>query len=393
MTKPDRSIWDRHFLIALLGHFFLFMTVSLFFLFPLFLKQLAASESRIGLIMGMNSVVVIFVRPFVGRLIDIQGRKKISLLGLAILIPTFPLFLLIRDAGLLPIVLRAVTGLGWGIGMTAIITMCSDLAPAGRLAHSMGIIGLAGILSQALGPLMGEEIVSWWGFPALFIACALLAAISFICIASTPEVTRTNDSSGSPGFNTFMKISMPIMVIVCTLPLMHGAARGSVVYFISLFIKSLNIERVGPFFVAFSIAAILTRLGIGGVSDRYGRKRVIFPAALVISLNLFLITCIQNPAMVILTGFIGGFGQGLLFPALSTYVIDIMGHEHKGFAISLYLTLFDIGMGLGSPLLGWTAKVHGFRTMYLVAGFFLIMATIVFTLKAPAVQLSNQDGT
>jgi MFS family permease len=383
MTNANRFIRDKHFLIALLGHFFMFMTVSLFFLFPLFLERLGASESRIGLIMGMNSVVVIFVRPFVGRFIDIQGRKKISLLGLAILIITFPLFLLVHDAGWLPIVLRAITGLGWGIGMTAIMTMCSDLAPAGRLAHSMGIIGIAGILSQAVGPFCGEEIIRLWGFPGLFITCILLAIISFICIAFTPEAIRPDNAVGVPGLNLFTRFSKPVLIIICILPLMHGAARSSVVYFISLFIQSLHIERVGPFFVAFSIAAVLIRLGFGDISDRWGRKQVIFPAALMICLNLFLITCINGPFMVILTGFIGGFAQGLLFPALSTYIIDIAGHENKGFAISLYLTLFDLGLGLGSPLLGWISNVYRFRTMYLAAGVLLFIATLIFSLKAP----------
>jgi MFS family permease len=56
--------------------------------------------------------------------------------------------------------------------------------------------------------------------------------------------------------------------------------------------------------------------------------------------------------MFVLTGLIGGFGQGLICPALSTYFIDIIGGENKGLAISLYLAFFDIGMGFGSIFLG-----------------------------------------
>jgi MFS family permease len=87
--------------------------------------------------------------------------------------------------------------------------------------------------------------------------------------------------------------------------------------------------------------------------------------------------------MVIITGFIGGFGQGLLFPALSTYLIDILGHNHKGFAISLYLTLFDIGIGFGSPLFGAISHRFGFRAMYMIAGLIFLTVTVIFTLKAP----------
>jgi len=382
-NNPGLSIWNRRFILALMGHFFVFMTIGLFFLFPLFLKQLQASESRIGFIMGMNSVVIIFVRPLVGTLIDKKGRKAVSLVGVGILILVFPFFLLIQDAGWLPVVLRALTGLGWGVGMTAIVTMCSDLAPAGRLGHSMGIIGIAGILSHALGPWLGEELIRNSGFSGLFIGCEVMAVLAFICMLLTPEVKRSGNDSDLSGWQVLKRLSVPLVIIICFIPMVHGAVRGSVVYFISLFIKSLQIERVGPFFVAFSLAAILTRLGIGGISDRYGRKRVIFPAVMIICINLFLISTIKSPLLVMVTGFIGGFGQGLLFPALSTYLIDILGHNHKGFAISLYLTLFDIGIGFGSPFFGTISQRYGFRTMYIVAALIFITVTIIFTLKAP----------
>jgi len=50
-------------------------------------------------------------------------------------------------------------------------------------------------------------------------------------------------------------------------------------HFIALFAKDAGLGRVGPFFAVFSIAAILTRLVAGDLSDRFGRKTVIWPAA------------------------------------------------------------------------------------------------------------------
>ena len=93
--------------------------------------------------------------------------------------------------------------------------------------------------------------------------------------------------------------------------------------------------------------------------------------------------------MFILTGIIGGFGQGLIFPAVTTYIIDILGRENKGLAISLYLAFFDIGMGFGSTFFGWISDLHGYRIMYLLAGIVLFLVSVLFTWKAPSPEKSQ----
>jgi MFS family permease len=378
------TFWNRNFFLSLFGYFFLYMSISLFFIFPLYFRQFHAPESRVGLIMGVHSLMAIFVRPFFGRLIDVRGRKELSLAGIGLLILAMPLFNFIKDAGLFPIALRALTGLGWGISMTATITISSDLAPVEKLAHSMGIIGVAGLISSALGPVLAEELVNLFGFRGLFLASSGFLLAAFFCILGTKEVARTRLPEERPRDNPLKKFSILTLLLIGSLPVFHGAVRSAVVYFIALFGRSIPIERIGPFFVTFSVAAILTRLWIGDISDRYGRKQVIFPSAVIISLNCLLISQVRSPWMFLLTGFVGGFGQGLIFPALSTYIIDILGRENKGFALSLYLSLFDIGMGLGSPFFGWISDLFGYRKMYLFAGALLFLFNILFTLRAPS---------
>jgi MFS family permease len=378
-----KSMWNRSFIVALIGYFFLFMSVTLFFIFPLFFEQLNASKTQIGWIMGIHSLLAIIMRPIFGRLIDIKGRKTISLFGIGFLIAVLPFYHLIADAGALPLVLRALTGIGWGISMTATMTICSDLAPVTRLAQSMGIIGVAGLLSVALGPLLAEEIVRHFGFGGLYNTSLLFLIVSFASIAWTKEVIKPNHNKHFHIPESLKHIGLLSVLLIFILPVFHGAIRGAVVFFIALFGKSIPIDRIGPFFVAFSAAAILTRLLLGDLSDRWGRKQVLFPSVCIISVNLLLISQVQSLWMFVLTGFIGGFGQGLIFPALSTYVIDMLGQENKGFAISLYLTFFDVGMGFGPALFGKISDFYGYRWMYLIAGSVFFLVGLLFTWRAP----------
>lgn len=378
-----RHFWNKRFGLALAGYFFLFMGVSLFFIFPVFLRQFHPSQTRIGLIMGIHSFMAIFIRPFFGRLMDVQSRKKISLAGIGLLLATVPLFHFVHDAGILPIALRALTGLGWGISMTATIAICSDLAPVEKLAHSMGIVGVAGLIASAVGPVLAEELVQRFGFAGLFWASSVFLAASMVCILATREAEPIYCPEEQAPVNLRRMFSIFSLLLIGSLPIFHGAVRSAVVYFIAVFATSIGVERIGPFFVCFSAAAILTRFFIGDLSDRYGRKQVIFPAALIISLNCLLLSLVRGSWMFLLAGWVGGFGQGLIFPALSTYIIDVLGRENKGLALSLYLSLFDVGMGLGSPFFGWVSDALGYRKMYLVAGGFLLAFNIFFTIKAP----------
>jgi MFS family permease len=387
MTQErGRSFWNRDFLLALAGYFFLFMSVSLFFLLPVVLEKFGPSQSRIGLIMGIHSVVAIAVRPFFGRMIDVRGGRRFALAGIVILIASVPFFHFVVDAGWLPLLLRALAGLGWGISMTATIAMCSDLAPVERLAKSMGVIGVAGLVANALGPSLAEELLRMGGAGRLYNVSLLFLVASLGCILLTREIINSDSGRQAGGMRVLRLVPWALAAIVASVPISHGAIRGAMIYFIAVFGNSAGISRVGPFFLVFSLAAILTRFRLGDLSDRIGRKTVIIPAALIIALNLFVIAQVRSFPLLMITGFVGGLGQGLIFPALSTYIIDFLGRENKGLAISLYSSLFDVGMGLGSPFFGWISDIAGYRWMYRIAGMFLLVSTVVFMLKAPATE-------
>jgi MFS family permease len=384
-----KTFLNRNMSLVFLSFFLIFLSVALFFLFPLFLENFQPSKSRVGLIMGIHSVMAITVRPFIGRTLDIRGGRKVAMTGILLMMTVVPLFHLVENAGFLVLLLRALSGVGWGIAMTATMAICSDLAPADRMAQSLGIIGVAGIIAGAIGPTLTEEIARIYGFGSVFNLSLILLVAALLCMTAAKESQRPKRhvlSTRIPGFGEY---SLGILIVIAIMTILHGAIRGAIINFIALFGTSVGFGRVGPFFLAFSVAAIFTRLGFGDISDRYGRKRIIFPAACLIGLNLFWIAQVESYWVFVVSGFVAGLGQGLIFPALSTYIIDFLGAENKGLALGLYLSFFDVGMGLGSPFFGWISDMGGYRRMYAVGGSMLLLWTIVFALKAPATASSD----
>ena len=390
-NEVKKSLYGRDFILASCAYFFVFLSIAVFYLFPLYLDQFQPSGSRVGLIMGIHSFTAIMVRPFFGRVLDKQGGRKVAMVGILIIMLSIPGFFLVESAGWLALVLRAVNGIGWGVGTTALMAICSELSPPEKMAHSLGIIGAAGIVAGAAGPMLAEEVFRRYDFHAVFVVGIVTALASLACIFAIREEPRGAVRRSAVSFSNIRRHSFVILAIIAVMPVAHGAARGAVLNFIALFGTSIGFDRIAPFFLVFSIAAILTRLGIGDISDRYGRKKIIFPSAVMIGLNLFWIAGLHSYVWFLATGFIAGLGQGLIFPALSTYVIDFLGRENKGLALGLYLSLFDLGMGLGSPLWGWVSDVAGYRLMYAIAGTLIVVLTIIFTLKAPGASSSGKQ--
>jgi MFS family permease len=391
--KEKRPLSDtykkRDFGLGLLSLFFAFLSHTCFYLFPLFLEQFQPSKSRVGLIMGVYSLTAILIRPFFGRTIDERGPRRMTIYSLIAMFVVVPWFHLVQSAGLLAFVLRALMGAGWGICMVTVMALCSDLAPRNRLAHSLGVIGVSAITASAVGPMLAEEIIQYFGFSGLFNGSMVFLILAVACVLPVRESPRTSHPDRTSKLLILRRYPLLILSIIAIMPVIHGAVRGSVVNFIALYGKSSGFDRIGPFFIAFSAAAVLTRLGIGDVSDRYGRKKVIFPSALIISLNLFWLAGMDSYTNFVVCGFLAGLGQGLIFPALSAYMIDFLGHRYKSFSLALYMSLFDAGMGLGSPMFGWISDLAGYRLMYVVAGSMLLGFTLLFTLKSPKLALNN----
>jgi MFS family permease len=380
------SLLSRGFVLASAGYFFLFFSASVFYLFPLYLDTFHPSKSQVGLIMGIHSVTAIMVRPLFGRVLDKRGGRTVAIGGVLVMMAVMPGFYLLESAGTLAVLLRAASGVGWGIATTALMAICSDLAPSGRMAQFLGIIGVAGIVSQAIGPTVAEEIYRHHSFDAVFTVSLIMLVAALFCISAIKEVLSQGAESKDRQSKSALGYQWFVLLIIAAVPAIHGAARGTVLNFIALYGASIGFGRIGPFFLAFSAAAIITRLGLGDLSDRYGRKRIIFPSAVLIGFNLFWIAALDSYWAFIASGFVAGLGQGLIFPALSTYIIDFLGRNNKGLALGLYLSLFDVGMGLGSPVFGWISDVFGYRPMYVVAGCLILLSTIVFSIKAPSIQ-------
>jgi MFS family permease len=137
--------------------------------------------------------------------------------------------------------------------------------------------------------------------------------------------------------------------------------------FIILSLDQRGIGHGPAVFSVFAATVVATRLVAGDLPDRIGPARCAVTAALIETVGLVLLGAADSLPVVI----VGAIGMGaafsLLFPSLSLVAINRVGPERRGVAMGTFTANFDLGMLVGSPLVGAAAAVAGYRAAFYVA--------------------------
>ena len=139
----------------------------------LFAASLGIPAWQIGIILGVQLVSIVFIKPLMGRVSDRVGRRRVILPGLLIgaasvvLLPYFPSFVGLS-------VLSLAFGLGFATVTSSTAALVADLTRDGRYGSSMGVLRTVMDVGQSIGPVLTGFMVGVAGYANAF---TLLAAI------------------------------------------------------------------------------------------------------------------------------------------------------------------------------------------------------------------------
>jgi MFS family permease len=270
-----------------------------------------------------------FVRPigslFFGSMGDRKGRKKSFLLSLLLmggatffigLIPTFNQ--IGWAAPILLLVLRLAQGFALSGEYSGAIVYVAENAPANKRGYYTGFIQatvpigllLCLVVVIAVQSVMSPEAFNSWGWRLPFLSSAILVLFSYLARRKMDEtpvylaMKASGSLSKSPvreSLNTWKKIKLILMLIF------GGNAAQSTIMQTSQFVTLYFLQRAMKVdeFTSFTILAVALLLGTpffqwaGALSDRIGRKRVIFMGICLglisIPISFYLFNTLGNP--------------------------------------------------------------------------------------------------
>ncbi|HUI27263.1 MAG TPA: MFS transporter [Candidatus Kryptonia bacterium] len=362
------------FIRVTLANFFFFLNFASFFLLPLHVKALGGSEATVGAVMGTAGLASLLVLPAIGVAIDRFGRRRFLIAGATTMTAVALGYVFVDRVGPALFGLRLLQGVSFAASFTGATTLAAELAPRERRAQALGVFGLSTIVTHAIAPGVGEEIVHRGGFHALFVVAAVCSAISVVLASRLPASRIARPSH--PSEHAPWRVSRLQWVLIATMTL-SGMGFGTVMTFIPTYVTGEGLGRVGFFFASYTSAAILTRVVGAGLSDSLGRRAVILPMLLALAASILALSFVHGALALMCTGFLFGSAQGVSYPTLHAFVVDLTADAHLGRVQALFNGAFNLGGTSSAFLFGIVVEHAGHRAAFACASATPVLAWLL----------------
>ncbi len=353
---------------------------------PIYAKSLGASYSQVGLLGSIWSLSRLIFTPFIGRLSDTKGRKKIIAAGLLAYAIVSVLYALAWDYTSL-LSFRFLHGLGSAMAIPIALAYAAEVAPGGREGRYMGDMNLAMFAGMGLGPLIGGYLGDSFSLNTPFYVMGALSAISLtLLILLLPSEGERRAMQMRPSLRLVFKSSLLRAAFIYRAVMALGI--GGTMSFLALFISgpeedgglALSISLSGLIMSLSQVSSALLQRPFGLLADRTNKFRLVILGGMIGALGYSLLPLSRS--LLSLVGFllITSLGNAVGMPAL-TALITIEGRgAGMGTTMGVMEGAMSVGMILGPIIYGLIVDSMGLRAAFLTTGIICIFGTVTFYL-------------
>lgn len=357
------------------------------FVLPIYGHEIGASAFEIGLFFTAYSLMLVILRPLIGRGIDHLGRRPFLLIGLGGYALTMFLFALAKDVSGL-ITARSLQGISSAFLWLAARSMIADTSRVATRATSFGKLDQANYQGAILGTFPGFYLLIHFGIETgwslLFMAFGITGLAAFLL--AVLRIPETRNETLTRHHQPIQWTSAWITLLLVTF--VTGAAWAMISPILMIYLQekfSIEVYYLALAYLPSAIiwAALPSRLG--KLSDRFGRKPMMVIGMLAAAATSFLFPHLKSLAgLTLLWAF-----QALCFaagdPAEQALVADLTGGDQMGRGFGLYTAAAGLGLAFGPMIGGWLYDQYTYQTPFYLNGVLLFLSALIliFLLKTP----------
>ena len=387
-ARLPRGIW-------MLGLVSLFMDVSsemIHAILPLFVVgTLGASAALLGLLEGIAEATAQISKLFSGVLSDRWGsRKGLALLGYgmaAVVKPLFPLASTVTAV----FAARFADRIGKGLRGAPRDALVADIAPPELRGAAFGLRQSLDTVGAFAGPLIAILLMSvllfdlravmWVAVIPAFLAVALLAF-------GVEEPAQHREGERKPGFDlrTASSLGAGFWQVTAVGAAMMMARFSEAFLVLKASDAGLSTAYVPLVMVVMSLVYSLASYPAGVLSDRVGRRALLFAGLVVLILADLVLAFGGSIALMMIGVALWGLHMGLTHGGLSTMVADTAPNELRGTAFGMFNLVSGLALLAGSVLAGLLWDGYGPAATFLAGGGFALMTLLGLAAVKPRQQ-------
>ena len=251
-------------------------------------SELGANPAQAGFAAGIYIIGTLIARLYIGKKLELIGRKQMLRFGAIIYLITTIAYLISTNIIILDTV-RFLNGFAYGTISTAANAIVTAYIPKSRNGEGINYYGLSTSLAAAIGPFIGILLLPIVGFKSVIILAIVLSVLVTVACYLFPvqniELTDEHrETLNSWALNTFIEYKVLFISIVAFL---IGLSYSSVLGFLSIYADNLGLSTAGAFFfVVYALIITLTRPFAGQIFDAKGENAVMYPSFLFLAIGL-----------------------------------------------------------------------------------------------------------
>ncbi|MEQ2455523.1 MFS transporter [Flavonifractor hominis] len=350
------TIWNRRFLLLFLTNL---LVLAAFYasipIIPVYCQEIGITGSGIGIVLTAMSVATILFRPVAGYLLDNFNRYRVYLVFLALFCLSFPAFIAFPIFGVL-ILIRLYMGAVYSVCGSATMTLAGDVLPPTKITEGISRFAFTVSIGMAVGPYVGIQVQNHMSSKASFLTIFAITVAALVCVSCCrihyPKVERKKFSIK----DTIYVPALPFMFNMMFLMIPYGA----VIAYSSILAQEKQLTAFLPYFYICLVAGMLcSKLSTQKMIDA-GKHRILVYASLVILiLTMASYIFLSSGIHLLAAGFFFGLGYGILQPLFQSFVTGTTPAPRRGVANATYMLSYDVGIGIGSLLMGFLQEPIG----------------------------------
>ncbi len=374
MEKTEK-IWNRRFILLFITNL---LVLAAFYasipIIPVYCEEIGITGSKVGIVLTAMSVATVLFRPVAGYLLDNFNRYRVYLLFLALFCLSFPAFIIFPVFGLL-ILVRLYMGAVYSVCASATMTMAGDVLPVAKITEGISRFAFTVSIGMAVGPYVGLQVQSNMSSKASFLTIFGITVAALICVSCCrlkyPKVQRKKFSLKESLYGP----AAPFMLNMMFLMIPYGA----VIAYSSILAQEKDIMGYLPYFyICLVVGMLLSKTSTQKVVDGGNHGPLVCASLVVLIITMISFLFLTTGVHLLAAGFFFGLGYGILQPLFQSFVTGTTPAPQRGVANSTYMLSYDIGIGIGSLLMGFMQESIGLTTGFAVTAIAYVVGGIVY---------------